>query len=304
MTLLLEGVWPACPTMLQEDEKLDEESMRRVSRFLVDAGVDGLWLFGGGGEGVLLGDEVRRHAAEVVLDEVEGAVPVVVGISAEGTARALARFRALADLPVAGVFATPPFYYVCTREELYSFYGDLARETARPLIVYNNPFVAKASIAPADASALAEIEGVVGLKDSSGDFLVTQAMIRVASTRPEFAIMQGYDQLAAASLLTGAAGVVSAVACFVPHLMVGIAAAVRSGEANRALALQDELLDLLDRLSWDPYSDSAFIRGVKTCLDVLGVGASSVARPFADATVAEREAVAGALEAATPARSA
>jgi dihydrodipicolinate synthase/N-acetylneuraminate lyase len=62
------------------------------------------------------------------------------------------------------------------------------------------------------------------------------------------------------------------------------------------VALQHEVLDLLDRLAWDPYSDSAFIRGVKTCLEVLGVCRAPVSRPFAGASDEERRHVAAALE--------
>lgn len=295
MTDVLKGVWPACPTILTEDEQLDEEGMRSVVRFLVAGGVDGLWLLGGGGEGVMLSDDTRRRAVEAAVDEA-GDVPVVAGITAEGTAGALARYETLADLPIAGVFATPPYYYVTDERETLDFYGALARETGRPLVVYNNPYVAKTGIAPQAAARLAEIDGVVGVKDSSGDILTTQGIIRALRDIPGVAVAQGYDQLAAASLLAGADGVVTAIGCFAPGLVVELVQAGRSGDAERAMTLQHEVLDLLDRLAWDPYSDSAFIRGVKTCLEVMGVCRAPVTRPFAAASDEERRHVAAALE--------
>lgn len=295
MTDLLVGVWPACPTILTGGEDLDEEGMRAVVRFLVDHEVDGLWLHGGGGEGVVLSDEVRRGAVEVALAEA-GTIPILVGISAESTRRALARYEALADLPVAGFFATPPYYYACDESEIVAFYRSLVDEIEVPVIVYNNPYVAKTAIAPDTATALAGIDGVVGLKDSSGDWIAAQAMLRVLRDISGFTVAQGYDQLAAVSLLNGADGVVTAVGTFAPRLVVQLARAARVGDATRALELQHEMLDLLDRLAWDPYSDSAFIRGTKTCLEVLGVCKSGVAAPFSPATEDERGRVARALE--------
>ena len=291
----LHGVWPACPTILTDDEELDEEGMRALVRFLVAGGVDGLWLLGGGGEGVVLSEPVRRRAVEVALEEA-GEVPILAGISAEGTRRALTRYEAIADLAVAGVFATAPYYFVTDEQETLDFYGALARETGRPIVVYNNPYVAKAGIRASSAARLAEIEGIVGIKDSSGDFLTTQSIIRAVRDVPGFAVATGYDQLMAASLLAGADGVVTAVGCFVPDLVVKLVQAARSDDAARAVALQHEVLDLLDRLAWDPYSDSAFIRGVKTCLEVLGVCRAPVSRPFTGASDEERRHVAAALE--------
>src|SRR5262245_20767114 len=141
-----QGVWPACPTLLDEAGKLDETSMRRVVRFLVDAGVDGLWLLGGNGEGVLHSDQVRRRAVEIAIDEAGPSVPTLVGISAGGTVRAIARYRPLAGIPITGVFTTPPYYYACNQREVVAFYGALAAEVDRPVVTYNNPYAAKVAI--------------------------------------------------------------------------------------------------------------------------------------------------------------
>jgi dihydrodipicolinate synthase/N-acetylneuraminate lyase len=294
-----EGVWPACPTILDRTEELDETGMRRVVRFLVDADVDGLWLLGGGGEGVLHSDAVRRRAVEVALDEAGPSLPLLIGISAEGTGRAIARYRALADLPVAGVFATPPYYYACSQREVVAFYQALAAEVERPLVAYNNPYAAKVAVEPETAAELAAVDGIAGVKDSSGDFLVTQSLLARVREVDGFSVLQGFDQLAAASVLAGADGIVTAVGCFMPRAMVELTDAARAGDAERAFALQREVLATLDRLAWDPYSDSAFIRGVKTCLEVIGLCSANVAAPFEAATDEERTRVRAALRGVT-----
>jgi 4-hydroxy-tetrahydrodipicolinate synthase len=287
MTLNLSGVWPAVSTPLAGREELDEEGLRRVVRFLVDADVDGLWMLGGGGEGVMLAEGVRRRAVEVALDELAGQIPVLVGISAEGTTRALERYATLADLAFDGAFATPPVYYACSQHEIAAFYGVLAREIPKPLVAYNNPYVVSVNIEPETAASLATGGTIAGVKDSSGNLIHTQALL--LATKGELPVLQGYDNLAAASLLAGASGVVSAVASFAPQLIVDLAAAARQGDAEGAFAMQNLVLELLEKLGWDPYSDSAFIRGVKVCLEAMGLCDARVAEPFDSASDDERQ---------------
>src|SRR5258707_116937 len=155
VTIGLQGVWPACATIMTSDEALDEEGMARVVRFLIDNGVDGLWLLGGGGEGAMLTLPTRRRVVEVVLQEVGGAIPVVAGLSAPSTALVIENYRAIADLPVDGVFATAPFYYVCSQREARGFYERLLDELDHPMVVYNNPHVTGVTINPATIEVLA-----------------------------------------------------------------------------------------------------------------------------------------------------
>jgi 4-hydroxy-tetrahydrodipicolinate synthase len=287
MKVNLSGVWPAVSTPLAADNELDEQGLRRIVHFLADAGVDGLWMLGGGGEGVMLAEAVRRRVVEVALDELAGRIPVLVGISAEGTARALERYATLADLPFDGAFATPPIYYACSQREISTFYAMLAREIPKPLIAYNNPYVASVNIEPETATGLATDGTIAGLKDSSGNFIHTQALL--LATKGDLPVLQGYDNLAAASLLAGCSGLVSAVASFAPQLLVDLATAARQDDAERAFEMQTLVLELLEQLGWDPYSDSAFIRGVKVCLEAIGLCDALVAEPFEQASEDERQ---------------
>jgi 4-hydroxy-tetrahydrodipicolinate synthase len=290
MVIEFAGVWPACPTPLTEQEDLDEAAMRRIVTFLASAGVHGLWFLGSGGEGVLVSEGVRRRAVEIVLDELDGAIPVLVGISAEGTKQALAKHRSLADLPIAGVFATAPFYYRCEQHEIAEFFRELAAQIGRPVIVYNNPHVGKVVIEPETILQLAEIEQIVGVKDTSGDFIFTQSILAATRGIPGFCVLQGYDELAAASMLAGADGVVSAIGCFAPRLLLDLTAAARVGDARRAFSLQHDVSDLVRQLGWGS-SDVAYIRSTKAWLEVMGLCSRRVADPFAQASDEERRRV-------------
>jgi 4-hydroxy-tetrahydrodipicolinate synthase len=288
MTVALAGVWPAVATALTPDEDVDDAAMRRIVRFLVDSGVDGLWLLGGNGEGVLLSDANRRRVVEAACEEAGGAVPVFVGVSGEGTMRVLERFRAIADLPIDGVFATPPFYYGCSQLEIAGFYEALAAEIPKPVVAYNNNYVTSTTIELDTVVELADKKAIAGLKDTSGDLVYHQALVTASKPLGQFPVLQGFDNLAAASLLAGATGVVSAVASFAPSLVVSLMDAARRRDAEGAFAAQEDVVELISSLGWDPYSDSAFIRGAKVCLEAMGLCEANVARPFTPADESER----------------
>jgi dihydrodipicolinate synthase/N-acetylneuraminate lyase len=279
----LQGVWTTFPTPLTENEGLDEKSTRRIAKFLAGAGVHGIWLLGSGGEGALLPDSARVREVEAVLDEV-GSIPVFVGISAEGTRRVLERYEALADLPFFGVFATPPIYYECTQSQLFDFYSTLATEIQRPLIIYNNPIAGRALVEAATLVELANHQHIVGVKETSGDFTVTQSVLIHTRALPDFCVFQGFDNLAAASILAGADGVVSSVSAFAPRLVLELNEAAHARDAERAFTLQNEVIQLIAQLGWDETSESAFIRGMKTCLEALGLSTARVASPYTQAS--------------------
>jgi 4-hydroxy-tetrahydrodipicolinate synthase len=257
-------------------------------------GVHGVWLLGGAGEGALLAADARRHAVEAALAELGGALPLAVGISGASTQHVLSRYRALADLPVTGFFVTPPYVYGCEQIEVVEFYRVLSVEIERPLIVYNNPDLARTSLTPATVAELLALPGIVGVKDSSGDLATTQAFITKAAAR-DLSVLQGYDTLAAASLLAGGAGIVSALACFVPSLMLELWHAAAADDAATAMARQRRASEILDLLAWEP-TDGAYIRGIKMALARQGLCTDTLVHPFKAASDDERNATSRVLE--------
>jgi dihydrodipicolinate synthase/N-acetylneuraminate lyase len=273
------GLWPACPTPLTADEELDVEAMRKVAASLQEAGVDGIWLFGSGGEGVTLSDATRRAAVEVILETTGGNLPVLVGISAEGYRRALDRYRPLADLPVAGVFSTPPIYYTYTQDELIDYFKALAGATGKDTFLYHNPFFAHTSLTVESVVALAQVEGIAGAKDSTRDLAVTQRLINEAGDR--FSVFQGEELLAGASLLAGAEGLVSVISTVNPRLFMDLIAAARAGDVDRTVKHQRDIADLVAGLGLiGPATNGQFIGAVKRRLASQGLCGTAMTRPF------------------------
>jgi 4-hydroxy-tetrahydrodipicolinate synthase len=282
-------VWPACPTALRADGSFDEPAMRRLVRFLCDRGVDGLWLLGGVGEGTLHSDPLCRQVLEATLDELSGEIPVLVGISAESTARAITRRRHLGELPAAGYFALPPYYYPSDQDEVARFFAELASAVDAPLVLYNNPKIAKVTIEPATVERMVAVDGVAGLKDSSGDLDYIRTIRKLGSAISGFSVLQGIEELAAAGLLAGADGIVTGLGSLFPDPFVEIVRAVRLGDETGARSLQHEVVGIIKRLGWDLDSDAAYIGGLKACLEAIGIGEATVPSPLRPVTEAERD---------------
>jgi N-acetylneuraminate lyase len=279
MSNVYRGLWPACPTLLGDDERVDEDGMRRLVRRIQEAGAEGLWLFGSGGEGTTLSDDTRRRTVSVILEETNATFPMLVGISAEGTRRALDRWRPLADLPVAGVFATPPIYYTYTQQELIDFFTSLVQETGSDTFIYHNPFFAHSSLTVESLVELSHVPRICGAKDSTTSMITTQRLVHECADG--FAIFQGEERLAAVSVLAGAEGLISVIAAAKPELFVSLFDAASVGDAFGAMARQREVDDLVREMGLDqPSTNGQFIGSVKSALAKDGYGTGKLTAPF------------------------
>jgi 4-hydroxy-tetrahydrodipicolinate synthase len=152
MTRRLHGILPIVYTPFDANGRIDEDDGRRLVNYLLDAGAHGLAAVGGASECHKLSQAEREWLAEVVIDEVAGRVPVVVGVSAANTAETVALARHAEAVGAVGVFATPPLFGVVTTAALRHHFGSIARAVEIPVIVQD----AVVSVAPAQVVRLHE----------------------------------------------------------------------------------------------------------------------------------------------------
>lgn len=275
-----EGLFPACPTLLAENETLDEEAQRRLYRMNADAGAKGFWMFGSGGEGLTLDDATRRRALEVLFDELGPDFPVIAGISAEGSKRTQERWAPISDLPVAGVFAVPPIYYGYSQDELYAYFTSLITMTGKPVFPYHNPFFTKNRMTLGTMLRLAETDGIAGTKDSTREIIETQAL--VWDTPEDFVVFQGQEELIAVSLAIGATSVVSVVSASNPALFVELIETATAGDLQTAWKLQAGVNTYLEEVGTAvAETEGDFIGAVKRKLAADGYGNGALTAPWA-----------------------
>ena len=137
----LHGIVPPLPTPLLPDQSIDTASLTRLIEFQLKAGVHGLWVLGTTARFDLLPDGLWREVAELAASVSAGKLPLVLNISDQGTARTLARAKAFDDLPYDYYAALPPWYQSMTPAEVTDYFVALADSMAKPLVIYNAPWV-------------------------------------------------------------------------------------------------------------------------------------------------------------------
>lgn len=273
-----------CPiaTPLDEQENLDVRSFHQLmDRVLPD--VDGIFFLGSTGEFALLRDEVADRVVTVGLDYVRGRLPVYVGISDTGSRRAIAHLKRAAREGVDYVVATSPYYYPITDQvALMRHFVSIADASELPVILYNIPQNTAINLAPDSLRELARHPNIVGIKDSWGDLFQFQEYLSLGEN--DFIVMQGREQLTAISLWLGADGIVSALANFAPQMLQKVRSAVRNGDREGAIRMQQQVTEMAR-----VFDQSHFVSGLKAALFELGIGNGNPAQPIPGCTPEQLE---------------
>jgi dihydrodipicolinate synthase/N-acetylneuraminate lyase len=277
----LTGILPALPTAFNTDGSVDFNGTREVVRYVLRAGVHGLWAFGSSAEFTCLAEEERRQILEVIIGEAASRVPVVVGID-DRDLRKVARYAETAALTGAtACFVIAPSYYTLTEDETLRYFEYVAERCPLPLVIYDNPSVTKKKIDPRAWMKVANCKKFVALKDSSGDFVRFLSLLAAARSKTSWSVLQGDERLVGVSLLIKAHGAVAALANVFPRLFLEIYNAAMEQKLERVGALQEEILataKLFEVLGKD--TDGSFFASLKAGLEVLGLCKRWVAVPF------------------------
>ena len=231
----------ALVTPMQEDGSVDYAALRKLIDWHIAEGTDCIGVVGTTGESPTVNVEEHCEIIRVSVEQAAKRVPIMAGCGANSTAEAieLANFaRAVgADCQLQVV----PYYNKPTQEGQYQHFKAIAEATGDlPVILYNVPGRSVADMSVETALRLAQVSGVVGIKEATGNIERAQWLIREA---PEgFAIYSGDDPTAVALMLCGGHGNVSVTANVAPRLMHELCVAALAGDTRGAMAIQKRLM--------------------------------------------------------------
>ena len=242
---MFEGALTALVTPFH-DGVVDERALHDLVEQQIVAGVDGVVPCGSTGEAATLTHAEHRRVIEVVVAAARGRVRVLAGTGSNATAEAIALTRDAKEAGADGALLISPYYNKPTPEGIVQHYAAVARETSFPLVVYNIPGRTASNILPSTMARLAEIEQVVGVKESCGD--LHQVAQLIAATPSSFRVLAGDDWATLPMLALGGAGVISTASNVAPADVVELVRAFRTGDLARARDVYYRLLPLLDAL--------------------------------------------------------
>ena len=242
----IRGSLVAIVTPMHEDGSLDLPALRRLVDWHVDAGTDGIVVVGTTGESPTVNFDEHCAVIRAAVEQAAGRVPVIAGTGANSTAEAVELTAcAKAAGAVAGL-SVVPYYNKPTQEGLYLHYRRIAESVELPLILYNVPGRTVADLSNDTALRLAQVPGVIGIKDATGSMERASDLIRRAPDG--FAIYSGDDASGLAFMLLGGDGVISVTANVAPGLMHEMCAAAFAGNLALGREINDRLLLLHSKL--------------------------------------------------------
>ena len=239
------GTGTALITPFGKDRKIDEEALRRLVNFQEENGVDVLIPCGSTGESATLSHEEHIHVVEIVRDEAKRA-KILAGAGSNSTSEAVMLSKSAEDLGVDGILSISPYYIKPTQEGLYQHYKAIQEAIDIPVIVYNVPGRTSTNVNVETILRLAELPGIAGVKEASGNF--SQIMDILANKPSDFEVLSGDDGLTLGLLCLGADGVISVASNCCPGLLSNMVRSARNGDISTAREIHERLLPLFSAL--------------------------------------------------------
>lgn len=241
-----EGVVPALITPMDRDGRINEDALRKVIEFNIQAGVHGFWVAGGTGESVLLDDQENMRVAEIAAAQNQGRINNIMHVGAPTTARSARLAEHAAKVGVEAICCVPPFFYGRSDEAIVEHYRVVAAAADLPLFVYNLPSATGVEITPELMAKIQEgVPQLIGLKHSALNMMNVRTFAKMG-----LACFIGNCRLMLPAMTVGAVGNVDGPPNMAPELWVAIWRAYQKGDLAAAEAAQDraiEVANLMER---------------------------------------------------------
>jgi 4-hydroxy-tetrahydrodipicolinate synthase len=231
---------------MSDDGALDLDALRRLVEWHIAEGTDGIVIVGTTGESPTVTFDEHCLLIRATVEQVAGRVPVIAGTGANSTAEAIELTGCARSAGAQAGLSVVPYYNKPTQEGLYQHYRKIAEAVDLPLILYNVPGRTVADLSNDTTLRLAEVPGIVGLKDATGSMERAADLLRRAPKN--FALYSGDDASAMPFMLLGGHGVISVTANVAPKLMHEMCMAANEGNLERARELNNALLPLHSKL--------------------------------------------------------
>jgi 4-hydroxy-tetrahydrodipicolinate synthase len=240
----------ALVTPMFEDGSVDYETLRRLIDWHIAEGTDCIGVVGTTGESPTVSVQEHCEIVRVAVAHAAGRVPIMAGTGGNATSEAIELTRFAQQVGADCSLQVVPYYNRPSQEGMYRHFRAVAEAVDLPLVLYNVPGRTVADLAPETVLRLAQVPGIIGIKEATGQ--IDRACMLIRGAPAGFSIYSGDDGTAVALMLLGGHGNVSVTANVAPRLMHELCAAAMAGDARRAAALHLRLLPLHKQLFCEP----------------------------------------------------
>ena len=239
---MITGSIVAVVTPMQDDGCIDYPALKKLIDFHAAEGTDGLVVVGTTGESPTVNVEEHCELIRFSVEQAAGRLPVIAGTGANSTAEAIELTRFAKKAGAQATLSVVPYYNKPTQEGLYHHFKAIAEAVDIPVILYNVPGRTVADMSNDTTLRLAEVPGVIGIKDATGS--IDRACDLIVRAPKNFALYSGDDMTCMATILLGFHGTISVTANVAPRLMHEMCVAAKAGNATKAREIHFRLLGL------------------------------------------------------------
>ena len=278
-------------TPLHEDGSVEYPTLRKLIDWHIAEGTDCIGVVGTTGESPTVNVDEHCEIIRVSVEQARGRVPIMAGCGANSTAEAIELARFARKVGADCQLQVVPYYNKPTQEGQYLHFKAIAEAVGDlPVVLYNVPGRTVADMAHDTVMRLAQVPGIVGIKEATGNIERAQWLIREAPK--EFAIYSGDDPTAVALMLCGGHGNISVTANVAPRAMHELCVAAIAGQRQQAMDIQMKLMPLHRQLFVEPNPIP-----VKWALHRMGRCGGTLRLPMTPLSAQHQPAVEGALRA-------
>jgi 4-hydroxy-tetrahydrodipicolinate synthase len=238
------GCGTALVTPFRRDLSLDEETLRKLVRRQIEAGINFLVPCGTTGESPTLTRAEHLRVVEITIGEAKGKVPVLAGAGGYNTQEVIELARELEHMGADGILSVTPYYNKPTQEGLFRHYQAIAGAVRLPIILYSVQGRTGINIEPATLARLAEIPNIIGVKEASGN--ISQMANVMQETPSNFTVLCGDDAITIPLMALGGRGVISVVSNEIPAEMTELTQACLKNDFAAARRIQARFLPLMN----------------------------------------------------------
>lgn len=244
------GIFPAFYACYDDAGELSVEATEALLEYLIDAGVQGVYVGGSSGECIYQTVEERKLVLETVMNANNGRIKVIAHIAANSTRDSQELARHAESLAVDAIASIPPIYFKLPEFAIAKYWNDMSEAAPNTdFIIYNIPQLAGVSLTPSLLETLLENPRVIGVKNSSMPVQDIQIFRSIAQAKDrEFIVFNGPDEQLFSGLAAGAVGGIGGTYGAAPKLYLAIYDAYLNGDTARGLELQDIACDLINSL--------------------------------------------------------
>jgi 4-hydroxy-tetrahydrodipicolinate synthase len=274
----LKGLGVAMITPFKNDGSIDYQAIPGIIENFITGRVDYIVVFGTTAEVVCLTDNEKKAVIKAVTEANQDKIPLVIGIGGNDTAKVLNEIQTSDLHHFQAILSVSPYYNKPSQEGMYQHFGQLAKASSLPIIVYNVPSRTGSNIYPETFLRMTkDFENIIAIKDASGDMIQAQEILRICP--PNIQVISGDDALTLPMLLAGAVGTISVLANALPIPLLRMFHYVENGEFEKAYNLHYSLLEIVNLIFEE--GNPVGVKALMASMDFCG---KTVRLPLIDAS--------------------